>query len=114
MYAVVKKRRSQLAGERGCPVPRTIEPCVSNANSRPLWYAGRHEAEGDGGGVGAAAAARDAVAGGRTLARHRRAHGGGGLQRRLAVARGGASAWAGRVGAETRPGPAPEIDGAAT
>src|SRR2546428_2990534 len=91
-----------------------IDPCVSNANSRPVWYAGRHEAEGDGGGVGAAAATRDAVAGERTLARDGCAHGRGGVQRRMAVAGSSAPAWSGRVGAETRPRPTPEIDGAAT
>src|SRR5207249_2110826 len=92
----------------------TIERCVSNAKRPLLWYRRRHEAEGDGGGVGAAAATGDGVAGERTLARDRRAHGGGGVQRRLAVAGGGASAWCGGVGAETRPGSAAEIDGAAT
>src|SRR5206468_7858564 len=91
-----------------------IERCVSNAKRPLLWYRRRHEAEGDGGGVGAAAATGDGVAGERTLARDRRAHGGGGVQRRLAVAGGGASAWCGGVGAETRPGSAAEIDGAAT
>src|SRR2546430_6788634 len=99
---------------RGRSVPRPlIDPCVSNANSRPVWYAGRHEAEGDGGGVGAAAATRDAVAGERTLARDGCAHGRGGVQRRMAVAGGRAPARARRGGGENPPPPAPPTDRAA-
>src|SRR5205823_9966181 len=107
------RTRDRLADAAPRPAS-SIERCVSNAKRPLLWYRRRHEAEGDGGGVGAAAATGDGVAGERTLARDRRAHGGGGVQRRLAVAGGGASAWCGGVGAETRPGSAAGIDGAAT
>src|SRR2546422_4569345 len=91
-----------------------IDPCVSNANSRPVWYAGRHEAEGDGGGVGAAAATRDAVAGERTLARDGCAHGRGGVQRRMAVAGSRAPAWARPGGGGNPPRPTPPNYGART
>src|SRR2546428_4187292 len=84
-----------------------IDPCVSNANSRPVWYAGRHEAEGDGGGVGAAAATRDAVAGERTLARDGCAHGRGGVQRRMAVGGRRGPAWARRGWGRNPPPPNP-------
>src|SRR5439155_17423513 len=64
---------------------------------------GPHEAEGDGGGVGAAATAGDTVAGQWTLAGSRRADGRGGLQRGVAVA--GDSAPAGSAGLAPKPVP---------
>src|SRR5947199_6274978 len=90
--------------------PGAIERCVSNAKRPLLWYRRRHEAEGDGGGVGAAAATGDGVAGERTLARDRRAHGGGAVSGRLPGAGGGGWPWCGGVAAETWPGPAAELD----